>query len=131
VNVSRRFLISLRERRAIRPHFTVRGDGKSEGISRRTGVAAREATGLHTNAIYCGDCQNVLGNTNEFPDESVDLIYIDPPFFSNKQYEVLWGDGYELRAFEDRWKGGVENYIAWMDLKLRECHRVLKPEFQT
>jgi len=49
-----------------------------------------------------------------------------PPFFSNKQYEVLWGDGYELRSFEDRWKGGINNYIAWMEPRLRECHRVLK-----
>jgi DNA modification methylase len=56
----------------------------------------------------------------------VDLIYVDPPFFSNRQYEVLWEDGYELRAFEDRWKGGIENYISWMREKLRECHRVLK-----
>lgn len=82
---------------------------------------------VKTNAIYCGDCQNVLANTNEFPDGCVDLIYVDPPFFSNRQYEVLWGDGYELRAFEDRWKGGVENYVAWMEGKLRECWRVLKP----
>lgn len=82
---------------------------------------------MHTDAIYCGDCQRVLGNTNEFPDESVDLIYVDPPFFSNKQYEVIWGDGYELRAFEDRWKGGIENYISWMDPKVREFWRVLKP----
>jgi DNA modification methylase len=62
----------------------------------------------------------------QFPEGSVDLIYVDPPFFSNRQYEVLWGDGYELRAFEDRWKGGIENYIVWMEDKLRECHRVLK-----
>ena len=82
---------------------------------------------MHTNAIYCGDAQNVLGNTLEFPDESVDLVYIDPPFFSSRKYEVLWGDGYELRAFEDRWKGGIENYVAWMEGKLRECWRVLKP----
>lgn len=82
---------------------------------------------MHTNAIYCGDCQTVLGNTLEFPDESVDLIYGDPPFFSNKHYEVLWGDGYERRAFEDRWKGGVENYVAWMRPKLVECYRILKP----
>lgn len=45
------------------------------------------------NTIYCGDCQEVL---NRFPEESIDLIYADPPFFSNQQYEVLWGDGYEL-----------------------------------
>jgi DNA modification methylase len=82
---------------------------------------------VRTNAIYCGDSQKVLGSTLEFPDGSVDLIYVDPPFFSNRQYEVLWGDGYELRAFEDRWKGGVENYVAWMEGKLSECWRVLKP----
>ena len=75
------------------------------------------------NAIYCGDCKKVLA---QFPEGSVDMIYVDPPFFSNRQYEVLWGDGYELRAFEDRWKGGIENYIAWMEPKLRECRRVLK-----
>lgn len=75
------------------------------------------------NTIYCGDCEGVLA---KFPDDAVDLIYVDPPFFSNKHYEVLWGDGYELRAFEDRWKGGIENYILWMEGKLRECHRVLK-----
>jgi DNA modification methylase len=76
------------------------------------------------NSIYCGDCQEVL---SKFPTGSIDLIYADPPFFSNKRYEVIWGDGYEIHAFEDRWKGGIENYIAWMDPKLRECHRVLKP----
>ena len=77
-------------------------------------------------SVYCGDSQYVLADTIQFPDESVDLIYADPPFFSNRHYEVMWGDGYELRAFEDRWKGGVENYVAWMKPKLRECHRILK-----
>jgi DNA modification methylase len=75
------------------------------------------------NTIYCGDCEEAL---KKFPDECVDLIYMDPPFFSNKHYEVIWGDGYELRAFEDRWKGGVQNYIAWMRPKLVQCQRVLK-----
>jgi DNA modification methylase len=77
------------------------------------------------NAIYCGDCKEVLHQY--IPENSIDLIYADPPFFSNRQYEVLWGDGYEMRAFADRWKGGIENYIAWMEDKLRECHRALKP----
>jgi DNA modification methylase len=54
------------------------------------------------------------------------LIYVDPPFFSNRHYEIIWGNGYELRAFEDRWKGGIQNYIAWMEPKIRECHRILK-----
>jgi DNA modification methylase len=79
---------------------------------------------METNIIYCGDNAEVM--RTYLQDNSVDLIYADPPFFSNKQYEVLWGDGYELRAFEDRWKGGINNYLAWMEPKLRECQRVLK-----
>lgn len=79
---------------------------------------------LKTNSIYCGDSKDVL---RDFPDECVDLIYLDPPFFSNKNYEVIWKDGYEVRAFEDRWKGGIEHYIGWMEERIRQCHRVLKP----
>jgi len=80
---------------------------------------------VQTSVIYCGDCQRVLPQS--IPDKSIDLIYVDPPFFSNRYYEVLWGDGYELRAFEDRWKsGGIQNYIAWMEPKIRECQRTLK-----
>lgn len=75
------------------------------------------------NTIYCGDCKEVL---RKFPENSVDLIYADPPFFSNRHYEIIWGDGYEIRAFEDRWKGGINNYIAWMEERIVECYRVLK-----
>ncbi len=78
---------------------------------------------MEIGAIYEGDNLEVL---SKFPSESVDLVYLDPPFFSNKQYEVLWKDGAELRAFQDRWKGGIEHYITWMEPRLRECHRVLK-----
>ncbi len=79
---------------------------------------------MKTSVIYCGDCTNVMHN--HIPNESIDLIYIDPPFFSERHYEILWGNGYEMRSFEDRWKGGIENYIAWMEQKLRECYRILK-----
>lgn len=82
-----------------------------------------EAVSFQPNAIYCGDCKEVL---RHFPENSVDLIYLDPPFFSNNYYEVIWKDDYELRAFEDRWKGGIMNYIGWMEERMRECHRVLK-----
>ena len=49
--------------------------------------------------IYCGNCQDVL--FHRIKDESVDMIYLDPPFFSNRRYELLWGDGYELKAYEE------------------------------
>lgn len=80
---------------------------------------------MKTSVIYCGDCTQVMNN--HIPNEGVDLVYVDPPFFSERHYEILWGNGYEMRSFEDRWKGGIENYIAWMEPKIRECHRVLKP----
>lgn len=83
---------------------------------------------METNRIYCGKADEVL---RQFPNESVDLIYADPPFFTQKNYEIIWGDGYEIRAYEDRWKAGggasgVENYIAWLEPTMRECQRVLK-----
>ena len=74
--------------------------------------------------IYCGD--NLYWMTR-LPDEFVDLCYIDPPFFSQKHYEVIFGDGEEIRSFEDRWKGGIENYIEWMRVRVEEIHRLLKP----
>jgi len=42
------------------------------------------------NILYCGDNLEIL--QKEIDKESVDLIliYIDPPFFSYKQYEVIW-----------------------------------------
>lgn len=63
----------------------------------------------------------------EFPDDCVDLIYLDPPFFSNRVYEVIWGDEAEVRSFEDRWAGGIQNYVEWMRERVAALHRVLKP----
>lgn len=64
--------------------------------------------------------------------ESVDLIYLDPPFFSGRQYNVIWGDKGEKRSFEDRWSGGSEKtgmeiYLEWMEERIRAMYRVLKP----
>jgi adenine specific DNA methylase Mod len=77
-----------------------------------------------TNVLYCGENLEQLGRF--FPDESVDLIYLDPPFFSNRDYEVIWGDEAEVRSFEDRWEGGINHYIDWMEDRAAEMHRVLK-----
>jgi site-specific DNA-methyltransferase (adenine-specific) len=59
-------------------------------------------------------------------DESVDLIYIDPPFNTSRQYEVFWGEAQERRAFEDRF-GDAMTYLDWMRPRIRELHRALKP----
>ena len=77
-----------------------------------------------SNRLICGDN---LAALSAFEDECIDLIYIDPPFFSNRSYEVIWGDEAEVRSFKDRWAGGIEHYIAWMEERVKELHRVLKP----
>ena len=55
------------------------------------------------NVLHCRDNLEILATMEK---ESVDLIYIDPPFFSNRHYEIICGDEAEIRSFEDRWKGG-------------------------
>ena len=77
------------------------------------------------NTLYCGDNLKIL--QKEIKKESIDLIYIDPPFFSNKQYEVVWGDEAEIRSFKDRWAGGIENYIIWMRPRVEAMYGLLKP----
>lgn len=55
---------------------------------------------VDTRVIYCGDN---LEKLKQFPDARVDLIYIDPPFNSNRNYEVFWGETRAKRSFEDRY----------------------------
>jgi DNA modification methylase len=43
---------------------------------------------VDTRVIYCGDN---LDQLRKLPDDCVDLIYIDPPFNSNRNYEVFRG----------------------------------------
>ncbi|MDR0565795.1 MAG: site-specific DNA-methyltransferase, partial [Prevotellaceae bacterium] len=76
------------------------------------------------NRLILGDSFEVLKSMDS---DAVDLIYLDPPFFSNRSYEVIWGDEGEVRSFQDRWAGGIDHYIAWLKERVVEMHRVLKP----
>ncbi len=86
-------------------------------------VAEPATEALETNAIYCGDCLEVLSS---FPPESVDLVYVDPPFGSGEDYEIVFKDGVEVRHFKDRWIGGKQSYLDWMRPRIRAIHQVLK-----
>jgi len=79
---------------------------------------------VDTGVVYCGDNRQRLAL---LPRASVDLIYLDPPFFSNRHYEVIWGDEAEVRSFEDRWEGGIYHYVEWMKERVIDMRRVLKP----
>ena len=60
------------------------------------------------NQLYYGDNLDVLGR--HVADESVDLIYLDPPFNSNANYNVLFAErdgtqaAAQIKAFEDTWR---------------------------
>lgn len=77
---------------------------------------------IDTRVIYCGDC---LDRLKKLPDACVDLIYIDPPFNSNRNYEVFWGETKEKRSFEDR-HASTQAYIEYMRPRCVELARVLK-----
>jgi len=79
---------------------------------------------MDVNRLILGDNLEVLKNIES---DTIDLIYLDPPFFSNRTYEVIWGDDGEKRSFEDRFAGGIDHYINWLKNRVRQMHRILKP----
>ncbi|MFH1718385.1 MAG: DNA methyltransferase [Planctomycetota bacterium] len=85
-------------------------------------AAGKPSSLVDTRVIYCGDN---LEQLRKFPDQCVDLIYIDPPFNSNRNYEVFWGETKERRSFEDR-HASTQAYIDFMRPRCVELHRVLK-----
>ncbi len=60
-------------------------------------------------------CDDNLAELKNVPSGSVDLVYIDPPFNSGKD----WGD------FDDRWEN-MNGYLNFMRSRIHEIHRVLK-----
>ena len=65
-----------------------------------------------TNTLYYGDNLDIL--RQHVPDESVDLVYLDPPFNSNANYNVLFKEQSgeaspaQIRAFTDTWEWTLE-----------------------
>jgi len=76
------------------------------------------------NKLYWGDNLHVM---RTLPNESIDLIYIDPPFFSGRNYNMIFQDRNEVMTFEDIWEGGLPAYQIWLNARLVEMKRLLKP----
>jgi len=80
---------------------------------------------LSKNLLICDDNLKALDDLKK-QGIKVDLIYLDPPFFSNRHYEVVWGDEAEVRSFKDRWAGGIHVYIEWMKERVVKMYDILK-----
>ena len=70
------------------------------------------------NSLYYGDCLEVL---EQWPDDCVDLIYLDPPFNSKQNYNVLFR--------EDRQKsgGGVTRKMGVPETAAPKCAPMKTP----
>ena len=82
------------------------------------------------NRLYYGDNLEILRNREYFPDECVDLIYLDPPFNSNRNYNVLFksesgaDSEAQITAFEDTWHWGETAEATYDDLIVGAPHKV-------
>lgn len=77
------------------------------------------------NTMFCADNLEVM---KQLPAESIDLIYIDPPFCTQTvQKSKAWDNHVQVGSFDDKWGGGLHSYILWISTRLREMHRLLKP----
>ena len=91
-------------------------------------ASAKPSSLVDTRVIYCGDN---LEQLQKLPTACVDLITIDPPFNSNRNYEsaspdrTFWGETKEKRSFEGRHES-TKAYIDYMRPRCVELARVLK-----
>lgn len=74
------------------------------------------------NQVMKGDCLTELAKLDG---ASADLIYLDPPFFTNKQHTAITRDRSQKFSFGDFWNG-LEEYAKFMEERLEQMHRVLK-----
>jgi len=93
---------------------------------------------MQTNALYYGDCLDWM---QEWDDQSVDLIYLDPPFNSKANYNQLFhtegGGDAQFQAFTDTWVWDIEaekrlqKYLNASALKAHKSifglHQILGP----
>jgi len=69
-----------------------------------------------------GDCLEVARGLAA---ESVDLVYVDPPFFTQKTHSLVTRDRATTFQFSDEWKSRAE-YIEFLRVRVKEFRRVLK-----
>lgn len=82
---------------------------------------------MKNRTLYFGDNLDIL--RDKIPDESIDLIYLDPPFNSNRDYNILFKEGEhesksQIKAFEDTWHWTRESQDAFDELVRFSSQRV-------
>jgi site-specific DNA-methyltransferase (adenine-specific) len=77
---------------------------------------------METNKIYHGNCVEKL---KEIEANKVDLIYFDPPFFTQRKHSLTNKDNSKTYEFDDKYNS-IEEYLELIENVLQESKRVLK-----
>lgn len=77
---------------------------------------------METNRIYHGNCVEKL---KEIEANKVDLIYFDPPFFTQRKHSLTNKDNSKTYEFDDKYNS-IEEYLELVENVLQESKRVLK-----
>ena len=77
---------------------------------------------MKTNEVICGDSINTL---EKIPKNSISLICLDPPFFSNRKHQKRDKHG-KVYSFDDVWHGGLIEYLDFMAKIISQCYTSLK-----
>lgn len=77
---------------------------------------------MEINKIYNGNCTEVLKKVDS---NIVDLVYFDPPFFTQKKHKLTNKDNSRTYEFDDKYSS-LDEYLRIIENVLIETHRVLK-----
>lgn len=72
--------------------------------------------------VLLGDCRKII---KTIPDKGADLVYLDPPFFTQKTHSLVSRNNSKELSFNDKWKSLAE-YLNFIEDVLTQCHKKLK-----
>src|SRR5579864_1887065 len=76
---------------------------------------------MNATTLHKGDCLEVL---RALKSGSVDLFYLDPPFFTQRMHVLTTRDAKSRYSFKDIWSSR-DHYGNFLLERMRECHRCL------
>jgi len=76
---------------------------------------------MESNLIYKGNCVEVL---KKIETNTIDLVYLDPPFFTQKEHSLKNKDNSKEYKFDDKWSS-IGDYIELIKNSITECKRIL------
>mgnify|MGYP000231837805 CR=1 FL=1 len=104
------------------------GDDAWEYLKSSTGIDFKKPDGkygvnkLKENNVIQGDCLDILG---EIEENKADMIYLDPPFFTQEKQKLVSSKTNKEYIFNDTWNS-MDEYLSYMEVRLIQCRRVLK-----